>query len=91
MIKYMNKIDASIIIRTKNEEQWIDHCLKSVFNQKDVSFEVIIVDNNSKDGSKNSGESAEKFLFLTYFWVSIVTTEGPVFSMALLMKELFAS
>lgn len=39
----------SIIIRTKNEEQWISKCLNSVFSQKNVNFEVIIVDNKSTD------------------------------------------
>jgi len=40
---------CSIIIRTKNEERWITPCLQSVFQQKDVNFEVIIVDNESTD------------------------------------------
>ncbi len=53
-----NKIQASIIIRTKNEEQWIDHCLKSIFNQRDVTFEVLIVDNNSTD---KTVKKAKKF------------------------------
>ncbi len=39
----------SIIIRTKDEENWIRLCLKSVFNQSYKDFEVIIVDNESKD------------------------------------------
>lgn len=43
------KIIASIIIRTKNEEQWIETCLSQVFKQKKIPFEVILVDNNSKD------------------------------------------
>ena len=43
----MNKI--SIIVRTKNEERWIGHCLKSIFEQKYESFEVILVDNCSTD------------------------------------------
>lgn len=43
------KIQASIIIRTKNEEQWIESCLTKIFNQKKISFEVILVDNNSTD------------------------------------------
>lgn len=42
---------ASIILRTKNEETWISHCLNAIFNQKDVSFEVILVDNNSTDST----------------------------------------
>ncbi len=45
----MNKI--SVIIRTKNEERWINHCLKSVFKQDYPSFEVILVDNKSTDNT----------------------------------------
>jgi len=42
---------TSIIIRTKDEERWIGHCLKAVFSQKYRDFEVVIVDNNSQDGT----------------------------------------
>jgi|TARA_Y100000310_G_scaffold83521_1_gene80198 glycosyltransferase involved in cell wall biosynthesis len=41
----------SIIIRTRNEERWITHCLRSVFSQDFNNYEVIIVDNNSGDGT----------------------------------------
>jgi rhamnosyltransferase len=41
----------SIIIRTKNEERWINHCLKMVFAQEYKDFEVIIIDNDSIDGT----------------------------------------
>ena len=47
-LRNLNKL-VSIIIRTKNEEEWISKCLKSVFAQKDVKIEVIIVDNKSSD------------------------------------------
>jgi len=40
---------VSIIVRTKNEDFWIGKCLNEVFNQKYKNFEVILVDNNSKD------------------------------------------
>ena len=40
---------VSIIIRTKNEDFWIGKCLNEIFNQKYKNFEVILVDNNSKD------------------------------------------
>ena len=40
---------TSIIIRTKNEEKWIDVCLQKIFSQKKVFFEVIVVDNYSND------------------------------------------
>ncbi len=42
---------ASIILRTKNEETWITHCLNAIFNQVEVSFEVILVDNESTDST----------------------------------------
>ena len=46
----MDKL-CSIIIRTCNEERWIPHCLKAVFSQEYKNFEVIIVDNESIDGT----------------------------------------
>ncbi len=45
----MKKPLVSIIIRTKNEERWITSCLNKIFDQNFKDFEVIIVDNNSKD------------------------------------------
>lgn len=41
--------ETSIIIRTKNEEKWIDECLKRLFNQTYQDFEVIIIDSGSTD------------------------------------------
>lgn len=40
---------VSIIIRTKDEERWITHCLHGVFSQKCKDFEVVMVDNESRD------------------------------------------
>lgn len=40
---------VSIIIRTKDEERWITHCLYGVFRQECKDFEVILVDNESSD------------------------------------------
>lgn len=40
---------VSLIIRTKNEEQWIGKCLKAVFEQTLKDFEVIVVENGSTD------------------------------------------
>jgi rhamnosyltransferase len=40
---------VSIIIRTRNEERWIAHCLRMVYKQSFEDFEVIIVDNESTD------------------------------------------
>jgi glycosyltransferase involved in cell wall biosynthesis len=42
---------VSIIVRTKNEEKWIESCLKRIENQSinSKNIEIIIVDNNSSD------------------------------------------
>ncbi len=40
---------VSVIIRTRNEESWVGHCLDMVFAQDYPDFEVILVDNNSTD------------------------------------------
>ena len=50
--------EISIIIRTKNEERWISHCLRMVFDQDYDSFEVILVDNDSSD---HTVEVAKRF------------------------------
>ena len=41
--------EISIILRTKNEERWIGHCLDALFKQDYSDFEVILVDNASTD------------------------------------------
>ncbi len=46
----MNEL-CSIIIRTKNEEEWISKCLEAVYNQSYKNIEVIIVDNLSNDST----------------------------------------
>ena len=44
---------VSIIIRTKNEEQWIEQCLIKINSQTYSNFEIIIVDNQSTDSTLN--------------------------------------
>jgi rhamnosyltransferase len=41
--------EISIIIRTKNEEKWIGHCLGMLEKQTFKDFEIILVDNESTD------------------------------------------
>ena len=43
-----NEIDISVIVRSKNEERWIGHCLQSVLDYIE-NPEIIVVDNNSTD------------------------------------------
>ena len=45
----INDLKASIVVRTKNEETWIGHCLRSISAQKNLKFEIILVDNESTD------------------------------------------
>lgn len=48
----MEKPFFSIVIPTFNQSQFLEVALKSVFRQTFKSFEVIIIDNNSKDSTK---------------------------------------
>lgn len=45
----MQKMKTSIIIVTYNAENYIKNCLNSILKQNNKNFDVIIVDNNSKD------------------------------------------
>ena len=46
-------MDISVIIVNWNTKKLIKDCLRSIFKfTKDISFEVIVVDNGSKDGSQ---------------------------------------
>lgn len=46
-------MDFSIVITTKNEEKNIENLLISLKNQSFKNFEIIVVDNNSSDKTKN--------------------------------------
>ncbi len=49
---------VSVIVTTKNEERNIENCLKSIRNQTYKNIEIIVVDNNSDDRTK---EIAKKY------------------------------
>jgi glycosyltransferase involved in cell wall biosynthesis len=51
-------MNISVIIPAFNEEKIIEKCLKSVINQTEKPFEIIVVDNNSTD---KTAEIAKKF------------------------------
>lgn len=65
----MKQIDVSIIITTRNEEENIAACLRSVKNQNypPNKLEIILIDNNSTDKTK---EIASQF-------TSLVFNQGP--------------
>ena len=54
---------VSIIITTKNEENNIDNCLKSIKNQDYKNIEIIVVDNNSEDKTKNIAKKYTRKIF----------------------------
>ena len=47
----MKNPKVSIIIRTKNEERWIATCLRAMKEQSFKDYEIIILDNESTDGT----------------------------------------
>jgi glycosyltransferase involved in cell wall biosynthesis len=62
----------SVVIRTRNEERWLRQCLATVRRQDHVDFEIVLVDNQSTDGTLSIASefdvdvvsiSAEEFSF----------------------------
>lgn len=50
----MKKIDLSIIIVTYNSQKFVKNCFDSIYKYcSDISFEIIVVDNNSDDETVN--------------------------------------
>ena len=49
----MSLPEVSIVILNYNGKDFILDCLESIYQTEDISFEVIIIDNNSKDNSQN--------------------------------------
>jgi len=58
-----NKPLVSIIIPTKNEEKNIEVCLKSIKSQAYKKIETIVVDNNSKDKTREIARKYTKLVF----------------------------
>jgi len=54
---------VSVIVPTKNSEKFIGQCLKSIKNQTYKNLEIIVVDNNSTDNTK---EIAKKYTDKVY-------------------------
>lgn len=59
----MNKDLVSVIISTKNEENNIEACLKSIKKQTYKNTEVIVVDNNSLDKTKEIAKGYTHLVF----------------------------
>ncbi len=70
---------VSIIIRSKNEEKWIDSCLRSIFNQKFKNFEVLLIDNFSKDNTKKIATKYEvKILNIKNYKPGLAINKGVI-------------
>ena len=68
---------VSIIIRTKNEERWIDHCLSAIAKQSIRDYEIILVDNDSDDRSvKIAKKHTDKIINVTDFYPGKAINEG---------------
>lgn len=57
----MNNLYFSIIIPTLNEEKFLPKLLGDIKNQVDREFEVIIVDGNSEDHTRDIGQAQDKY------------------------------
>ncbi|MEX2007734.1 MAG: glycosyltransferase [Candidatus Levyibacteriota bacterium] len=54
---------VSIVVTTKNEQSHIGACLKSISQQSYRKLEVIVVDNNSSDGTKQISRKYTKYVY----------------------------
>lgn len=54
---------VSIAITTRNEEKHIENCIKSIKNQTYKNIEIIVVDNNSEDKTKEIAKQYTKKVY----------------------------
>ena len=67
----------SIIVRTRNEERWIDHCLSAITTQSINDYEIILVDNNSQDRSvKIAKKYTDNIINVTDFYPGKAINDG---------------
>lgn len=57
---------VSVVVVSYNHGRFIADCLDSVFNQSYVNIEVFVIDNGSKDGSKEQIKQSKYFDRFTY-------------------------
>lgn len=69
----MSKLDLSIIIVSFNTREILTDCVKSIVKHtKGINYEIIIVDNDSKDGSVERIKNLEK----TYSQVRLINAQA---------------
>ena len=69
---------VSIIIRTKNEEDWLHPCLQAIQKQDEKKIEVILVDNYSEDKTCEIAKSfgVKKIIKIKSFFPGKAINEG---------------
>ncbi|MAV63588.1 MAG: hypothetical protein CMG00_00180 [Candidatus Marinimicrobia bacterium] len=74
----MKEPKVSIIIRTKNEERWIGHCLKRIHSQNYSNYEVILVDSYSEDNTveKAKRNKIDKLIKVKNYKPGLAINEG---------------
>jgi glycosyltransferase involved in cell wall biosynthesis len=65
-----DEYELSIIAPIFNVENWIDQCLDSIVNLKDIDYEIILIDDGSSDRSgivakKYSESNPSRFRFIS--------------------------
>ena len=63
-----SQLDLSVVIVSYNTADFLGRCLSSVASQSNVTWEVIVVDNCSKDGSTD-------FLRNVFPWVELIVND----------------
>jgi len=53
----MSEPSVSVIVRTLDEERWIDACLRGIYDQDYPDVEVVLVDNRSTDRTRDIATS----------------------------------
>lgn len=76
-IKYMNSVMFSVIIPVYNSERVLDNCIQSILNQSYQNFELLLIDDGSRD---NSREICYKYSRLDHRISVIVKENGGVAS-----------
>lgn len=72
-----NKPLVSVIIPTKNSAEFLDNCLKSIKRQSYKNIEIIIVDGNSKDKTKEITKKSKVNFFNYSYKVRKGTFDAP--------------
>ena len=57
----MDKVEVSVIIPVYNASKYLDACIRSVLNQKNKSFELLLIDDGSTD---TSSEICDRFAII---------------------------